>query len=92
MEELFPVFTLLFVKHSLSLFQLPKIEAKKRAYQDYAGYTPYLSLVGSLLFTTQTCPNIQFAVGLIAQFGSNLGIAYYKAAKYILCYLERTVN
>jgi len=32
-----PVSTLLAVKHSLSLSQLPKTEAEKRAYQDYAG-------------------------------------------------------
>jgi len=92
MEGLSPVSTPLAVKHSLSLSQSPKTKAEKRAYQDYTGYTPYLSLVGSLLFATQTCPDIQFAVGLVAQFGSNPGIAHHKATKGILCYLKGTAN
>jgi len=92
MEGSSPVSTPLAVKHSLSLSQSPKTEAEKRAYQDYAGYTPYLSLVGSLLFATQTRPDIQFAVGLVAQFGSNPGIAHHEAAKRILRYLKGTAN
>jgi len=92
MENSSPVSTLLVVKHNLSLSQSPKTEAKKRAYQDYASNIPYLSLVGSLLFATQTCPDIQFAVGLIAQFGGNPGIAHFEAAKRILCYLKRTTH
>jgi len=92
MEGSSPVSTPLAVKHSLSLSQSPKTEAEKRVYQDYAGYTPYLSLVGSLLFATQTHPDIQFAVGLVAQFGSNPGIAHHEAAKHILRYLKGTAN
>jgi len=92
MEGLSLVSTPLAVKHSLSLSQSPKTEAEKRAYQDYAGYTPYLSLVGSLLFAIQTHPDIQFAVGLVAQFGSNPGIAHHEATKRILCYLKETAN
>ena len=87
-----PVSTLFAVKYSLSLSQSPKTEAEKRAYQDYVGYISYLSLVSSLLFATQTRPDIQFAVGLVAQFGSNPGIAYHEAAKCILHYLKGTTN
>jgi len=92
MENSSPVSTPLVVKHNLSLFQSPKTEAEKHAYQDYASNVPYLSLVGSLLFTTQTHPNIQSAVRLIAQFGSNLGIVHFEAAKRILCYLKGTTH
>jgi len=51
-----------------------------------------LSLVGSLLFATQTRPDIQFAVGLVAQFSNNPGIVHLEAAKRILCYLKFTVD
>jgi len=51
-----------------------------------------LSLVGSLLFTTQTRPDIQFAVSLVAQFGGNPGVAHLEAAKHILHYLKGTVD
>ena len=67
-------------------------EAEKRAFEDYAGDIYYLSLVGSLLFATQTRPDIQFAVGLVAQFSNNPGIAHLEAEKRILCYLKSTVD
>ena len=71
---------------------LPTTEAEKRAFEDYAGDIYYLSLVGSLLFATQTRPDIQFAVGLVAQFSNNPGIAHLEAAKHILCYLKSTID
>ena len=92
MKGSFLVSTPLAIKHSLSLSQSPKTKAKKRAYQDYTSYIPYLSPVSLLLFAIQTRPDIQFAVGLVAQFGSNLGIAHHKATKHILCYLKGTTN
>jgi len=92
MEMSTPVSTPLTIKHNLSLSQSPKTEAEKQAYKDYAKDTHYLSLVGSLLFATQTRPNIQFTVGLVAQFGNNPGITYLKATKRILWYLKSTAN
>jgi len=80
------------VKHDLTLSQSPTTEAEKRAFEDYAGDIHYLSLVGSLLFATQTRPDIQFAVGLVAQFSNNPGIAHLEAAKCILYYLKSTVD
>jgi len=47
-------------------------------------------LVGSLLYATQTRPDIQFSVNLIAQFGGNPGIPHLEAAKRILRYLKGT--
>jgi len=52
----------------------------------------YLSLVGSLLFATQTRPNIQYAIGIVAQFGANPGVAHLEAAKHILRHLKGTVD
>ena len=48
------VSTPLSVKHNLSVIQSSQSEAEKRAYKNYAGDIHYLSLVGSLLFATQT--------------------------------------
>jgi len=86
------VSTPLTVKHDLILSQLPTTETEKHAYKDYSGDLHYLSLVGSLLFATQTRPDIQFTVGLVAQFSNNPRIAHLEAAKCILCYLKSTVN
>jgi len=80
------------VKHNLSTTQSPQSEAKKQAYRNYAGNIHYLSLVSSLLFATETRPDIQFAVNLVAQFGSNPRIAHLEAAKHILRYLKGTIN
>jgi len=80
------------VKHNLSTTQSPQSEAEKQAYKNYAGDIHYLSLVGSLLFATQTRPDIQFAVNLVAQFGGNPGIAHLEAAKRILRYLKGTID
>jgi len=87
-----PVSIPLAVKHDLTLSQSPTTEAEKCAFEDYAGDTHYLLLVGSLLFATQTRPDIQFAVGLVAQFSNNPGIAHLEAEKRILCYLKSTVD
>jgi len=92
LENSTPVSTPLAVKHDLTLSQSPTTEAEKRVFEDYAGDIHYLSLVGSLLFATQTRLNIQFAVGLVAQFSNNPGIAHLEVAKHILRYLKSTVN
>ena len=49
-------------------------------------------LVGSLLFTIQIRLDIQFIVGLVAQFSNNPGIAHLEAVKHILHYLKSTVD
>lgn len=51
----------------------------------------YLEIVGVLLYATQTHPDIQFAVGLVAQFSSNPG-PHLEAAKHILRYLKGTAD
>jgi len=92
LENSTPVSTPLTVKHDLTLSQSLITKAEKCAYKDYSGDLHYLSLVGSLLFATQTRPDIQFAVGLVAQFSNNPRIAHLEAAKCILHYLKSTAN
>ena len=92
MQDTSPVATPLAVKHDLTLSNSPQTEAEKQTYRDYANGIHYLSLVGSLLYATQTRPDIQFAVSLVAQFGGNPGVAHLEAAKRILRYLKGTVN
>jgi len=92
MQDTSPVATPLAVKHDLTLSNSPQTEAKKQTYRDYANGIHYLSLIGSLLYITQTRPDIQFVVSLVAQFGGNPGVTHLETAKYILCYLKGTVN
>ena len=82
--------TPLAVKHGLSMFQSPSSEAELNEYSNFSRGIHYLSLVGSLLYATQTYPDIQFSVNLIAQFSRNPGIPHLEATKHILCYLKGT--
>jgi len=85
-----PVSTPLAVKHSLSTSQSPSSEAELNEYSNFSGGIHYLSLVGSLLYATQTRPDVQFSVNIVAQFSGNPGIPHLEAAKHILCYLKGT--
>jgi len=53
-------------------------------YREFANGIHYFSLIGSLLYATQTCPDIQFAICQIVQFSGNPGIPHPQAAKYLL--------
>jgi len=90
MLDVKPVSTPLAVKHGLSTSQSPSSEAELNEYSNFSRGIHYLSLVGSLLYTTQTRPDIQFSVNLIAQFSGNPGIPHLEAAKHILHYLKGT--
>lgn len=92
MKDTTSILTLLVVKHNLFASQSLNSKAKKWAYKDYAKGIYYLLLMGSLLFATQIWPNIQFAVSLITQFGTNPGIAHLEVAKCILHYLKSTIE
>jgi len=85
-----PVSTPLAVKHGLSTSQSPFSEVELNEYLNFSRGIHYLSLVGSLLYTTQTRPDIQFSINLIAQFSGNPGIPHFEAAKRILHYLKDT--
>ena len=90
MLDVKPVSTPLAVKHGLSTSQSLSSEAELNEYSNFSRGIHYLSLVGSLLYATQTHPDIQFSVNLIAQFSGNPGIPHLEAAKCILCYLKGT--
>ena len=85
-----PVSTPLPVKHGLFTSQSSLSKAEQDEYLDFARGIHYLSLVGSLLYATQTHPDIQFSVNFVAQFSRNLGIPHLEAAKHILHYLKGT--
>ena len=87
-----PVSTPPAVKYDLSTVQSLVTNDKKTKYLNYAGDLYYLSIVGSLLFATQSRPDIQHAISLVSQFGSNPGILHLEAAKQIFCYLKGTME
>jgi len=52
---------------------------------------PYLNAVGALMYlATNTRPDISYAVGVLARFNSNPGMAHWKAIKHLFCYLQGT--
>jgi len=64
MLDMKPVSTPLAVKHDLFTSQSPSSKAELNEYLNFSGGIHYLSLVGSLLYATQTCPDVQFLVNL----------------------------
>jgi hypothetical protein len=54
---------------------------------------PYLSAVGALMYLAVTThPDIAYAVGVLARFSSNPGVAHWKAAKHLFRYLKGTID
>jgi hypothetical protein len=52
---------------------------------------PYLNAVGALMYLAQcTRPDIAYAVGVLARFSMNPGIAHWKAVKHLFRYLQGT--
>jgi len=90
MLDVKPVSTPLAIKHGLSMSQSLSSEAELNEYSNFSRGIHYLSLVGSLLYATQTRPDIQFSVNLIAHFSGNPGIPHLEATKHILHYLKGT--
>ena len=61
--------------------------------QKQIAQVPYSSAVGSLMYVMMcTRLDISFAIGLVNRFQSNLGLAYWKAVKWILHYLKETTD
>jgi len=54
MQDTSLVATPLAIKHNLTLSKSSQTKVEKQTYKDYANGIHYLSLVGSLLYTTQT--------------------------------------
>jgi hypothetical protein len=54
---------------------------------------PYIHAVGSLLYlATATCPDIAYAVGVLATFNSNPGVAHWTAVKHLFRYLKGSLD
>ena len=83
-SNLHSVSTPLAISNTLSLSQSSQSEENISKYKEFANSIHYLFLIGSLLYATQTCPNIQYTIGQIAQFSRNSGVLYLQTAKHIL--------
>ena len=65
----------------LSKSDAPQTEEEKGEMLSY----PYRSLVGSLMYLMLcTRPDIAYALGVLARFGANHGMAHWKAGKRVL--------
>ena len=54
---------------------------------------PYIHAMGSLMYLAiLTCPNIAYAVGVLAKFNSNPGVPHWKAVKHVFRYLKGTLD
>ena len=54
---------------------------------------PYLPAIGSLMYmSTMTRPDISYAVGVLARFNSNPGLAHWKAVKHLFRYIKGTLD
>ena len=55
--------------------------------EEYTRKIPYTSVVGSLMYAMMcTRPDICFTIGMVNRYQSNLGLAHWKAIKWILRY------
>jgi hypothetical protein len=58
-----------------------------------AMHSIYLQAVGSLMYlAVATCPDISYAVGVLARFNKNPGLQHWKAVKHLFRYLEGTLD
>jgi hypothetical protein len=92
MSECKPASTPLAVGARLTHSQLPTTPEGCAAYAQSSNSIVYLEGIGSVLYITQTCPDIQHPVSILAQFGANPGKAHIEAFKQLLCYLKGTAE
>ena len=92
MQDCNPVSTPLNLKERPLISQCPTNEDEKTTHLAYAKGLNYLEVISSILYATQTHPDLQYAVGTLAQFGSNPGIPHLNALKCVLRYLKGTAH
>jgi len=74
---------------NLSLSQCPSTPAEVEAMRS----VPYISAVGSLIYLAiATRPDIAYAVGVLARYNTNPGVAHWAAVKHLFCYLKGTMD
>ena len=84
-----PVSTPLASHFRLSKDQSPQTDEDK----EYMAKVPYASAIGSLMYAMVcTRPDIGHAVGVVSRYMSNPGKVHWEAVKWILRYLQGTIN
>jgi hypothetical protein len=68
------------------------MEHYNAAYTQSSNSIVYLEGIGSVLYITQTRPDIQHSVGILPQFSANPGKAHIEAFKRLLRYLKGTAE
>src|SRR4030067_3506569 len=73
----------------LSIKQCPQSEDEKKVMES----TPYASGVGSIMYG-MVCsrPDLAYAVSIVSRFMANPGIVYWQALKWVLRYLNGSLN
>jgi hypothetical protein len=84
--------TPLAVRAQLTYSQSPTTPEDHAAYAQSSNGIVYLEGIGFVLYITQTHPDIQHPVSILAQFGVNPGKAHIKAFKRLLRYLKGTAE
>ena len=69
------------------LLQCPRNEIENKEMENI----PYASAIGSLMYA-QFCKrsNVAYIVGMLCRYFSNLGMAHWKATKWVMRYSQRT--
>ena len=82
------------VRHQVPLThdQSPSTPEEHTEYKKSANGFSYLEGIGAVLYVTQTRPDIQHAISILAQFGANPGKAHLEAFKRLLRYLNGTAH
>ena len=66
---------------------------KATAEESLACKRPYRELVGGLMYAAGICrPDLSFAVGVLARFGSCFGEAHWEAGMHVLRYIKGTID
>jgi len=88
MADCKPVGTPMLPGLNLSSQHSPKTPEGKQEMENI----PYINAVSSLMYLAiMTCPDIAYAVGVLARFNSNPGMEHWKAVKHVFRYLKGTV-
>lgn len=92
MQNSNPVSTPLNTRNRLSAAQSPQTIEEKVAYQEYAKDLVYPQILGSVIYATQTRPDILHAIGILSQFSANPGKPHLESLKRVLRYIKATAR